>query len=208
MPNQLRFGNSSVPDSIHVTTSRGIHATSPSRCAVVKHARSGVVEVHGRKIALSRCRSTLKRDGRHPKSIPGRPSHHSIHIWSQKSMADVASCSFGKNRVPDNFFLSYFSTAFPLPQQHSWKHVHLTIDMTLLMTLMLHGARLTLQQWMTSYKPKTGTTGWDYPHTRNNILTCRTAPSPSIITSSSVFLRGTGRDTTVGAVMWHKSLSC
>ena len=127
---------------------------------------------------------------------------------AEKSMADVASCSFGKNRVPDNFFLPCFSTTFPLPHQNYWKHVHLTIDMTLLMTLMLHGERLTLQQWITSYKPKTGTTGWDYPHTRNNILTCRTAPSPSIITSSSVFLRGTGRDTTVGAVMWHKSLSC
>ena len=44
----------------------------------------------------------------------------------EKYIAAVASCSFGKNRVPETLFLCHFSTNFPLLQQQSWIHVHLT----------------------------------------------------------------------------------
>ena len=38
-------------------------------------------------------------------------------------MADVASRTFGKNCVTETFFISNFSTTFPLPQKKSWRHV-------------------------------------------------------------------------------------
>ena len=49
-PNQIRFGNGSGPDSIYGTTERGRHEILLIRCAVRKHAHSGVVKVHGKKV--------------------------------------------------------------------------------------------------------------------------------------------------------------
>ena len=74
----------------------------------------------------------------------------------KNSMVDVVSCRFGKNCVPENFFLSHFYTTFPLQQQQYLRHVHLTPETTLLVTSALHGTRFTLQQWMNSYKQKLG----------------------------------------------------
>ena len=135
-------------------------------------------------------------------------------------MADVASRSFGKNLVTDTFFLSHFSITFPLPQQYSWRYMHSSPYMTLLVTLTLHGTRLPLQPCMTEYKPKNGTSGCNSAQTCDKTLTYRTAPPPSNSTSSSVLLHRTGRTTTVGAaklllkyqkprsVTWHKPSLC
>jgi hypothetical protein len=118
----------------------------------------------------------------------------------ENSMADVASRSFGQNRVPDSCFLSHFTNLFPLPQQLSWRHVHLTPDRISLVTSTLLGTRLPLQQWMTGYKPKTGTTGWNSARTHAAIPTSKTVPPPSNSISSSVLLHGTGEATTVEAI--------
>ena len=114
----------------------------------------------------------------------------------KKSMINVASRNFRQNRVPDTFFLSHVTTNFPSPEQQYCRHVNLIPESILLVTLMIHGTRLLLQQWKNVYKKKTGTTGWNSDRTRNDALTCRTSPSPSYITSSSVLLHRTGDDTT------------
>jgi hypothetical protein len=137
----------------------------------------------------------------------------------ENSMADVASRSFGQNRVPDTCFLAQFTNSFPLPQQQSWRHVHLMPETISLVTSTLHGKRLPLQQWMTGYKPKTGTTGWNSARMPDGTLTSKTAPPLSNNTSSSGLLHGTGEATTVEAfklalkpqkprsVTWPKPLS-
>ena len=63
-------------------------------------------------------------------------------------MADVASCIFGQNRVPDISFLSLFYYNLTLPQQQFWLHVRFTPKQILLMTLPLCEMRLPLKQWM------------------------------------------------------------
>jgi hypothetical protein len=53
----------------------------------------------------------------------------------ENSMANVASRSFGQNRVPDALFLSQFTHyTFPLPQPQSWKHVLLMPEKISLVT--------------------------------------------------------------------------
>jgi hypothetical protein len=137
----------------------------------------------------------------------------------ENSMADVASRSFGQNRVPDTCFLTQFTHTFPLPKQLSWKHVLLMPEKISLVTSTLRGTRLPLQQWMTGFKPKTGTTGWSTAPTLAATPTSKTAPPQSSNISSSVLLHGTGAATTVEAfklalkpqkprsVTWPKPLS-
>jgi len=137
----------------------------------------------------------------------------------ENSMADVASRSFGQNRVPDSCFLSQFTNSFPLPQHKSWRHVHLTPETILLVTSTLHGTRLPLQQWMTGFKPRTGTTGWNSAPTPDETRTSKIALPPSNNISSLDLLHGTGEATTVAAfklalkpqkprsVTWHKPSS-
>jgi hypothetical protein len=137
----------------------------------------------------------------------------------ENSMADIASCSFSQNRVPDSCFLAQFTHSFPLPQQQSWRHVHLMPEKISLVTSTLHGTRLPLQQWMKDYKPQTGTTGWNSAPTPDGTRTSKTARQPSNNISSLGLLHGTGKATTVEAfklalkpqkprsVTWHKQLS-
>jgi hypothetical protein len=137
----------------------------------------------------------------------------------ENSMADVASRSFGQNRVPDSCFLNQFSNTFPLPQQQSWRHVHLTQEKISLVTSTLGGQRLPLPQWMTGFRQTTGITGWNTARMHEGTHTSKTAPPPSSSTSSSVLLHGTGGATTVEAfklalkpqkprsVTWPKQLS-
>ncbi len=137
----------------------------------------------------------------------------------ENSMADVASRSFGQNRVPDTCFLTQFTHTFPLPKQLSWKHVLLMPEKISLVTSTLRGTRLPLQQWMTGFKPKTGNTGWNTAQIPAATPTCKIAHQPSNNISSSVLLHGTGAATTVEAfrlalkpqkprsVTWPKPLS-
>ena len=55
------------------------------------------------------------------------------------SMADVVSLSFSQNRVSDTFFISNFSSDFPLPQQQYWIQYHFTPNTVLLVNSTLHG---------------------------------------------------------------------
>jgi hypothetical protein len=136
------------------------------------------------------------------------------------SMANVASHSIGQNRVHDSLFLNQFSHTCPLPQQQSWKHVHLTQEKILLVTSTLGGQQLPLpQQWMTGFKQTTGTTGWNTAPTPDGTPTCKIAPPQSNSTFSSVLLHRTGGATMVEAfklalkpqkllsVTWPKPLS-
>jgi hypothetical protein len=107
-------------------------------------------------------------------------------------MADVASHSFGQNHVSDSCFLSKFTNDFPLPQQLSWKHVHLTPEkILLLMTSTLCGTQLPLQQWMTGFRLRNGTTRWNSAPTLDKTRASRIAHLPSNNISSSGLLHGT-----------------
>ena len=133
-------------------------------------------------------------------------------------MADIASRIFGHNRVPDTSFLSLLSSTLPLTHQQSCQNVRFTPGQILLVILPLRRARLPLQRWMTSYRPKIGTTGWNSSWTHKDTLTYKTAPQQSNLTSSYVFLNVTGGDTMVKvvkssfkhqkppSVMWHQPL--
>jgi hypothetical protein len=109
-------------------------------------------------------------------------------------MADVASRSF--HLTCDTAFLTHFTARFPLPQQQSWQLVPLTPERTLLVTSTLAGKRLPLQQWMTAYRPKTGTTGSSSAARPAKTRTSSAAPNPFNKTSSSVSLQGSGAATT------------
>ena len=125
-----------------------------SRCADGQHTHSGVVEAHVQQIEVSCWWACLKGSDSHPNSAPGSSSQHIAHRWSQNSMANVTSCSPGKNYVPDTFFIFHVSTTFTLPQKQSWRNVHLMPETKLIATSALHGTWLPLKQWMISYKPK------------------------------------------------------
>jgi hypothetical protein len=124
-------------------------------------------------------------------SIPGK----------QNDMADVASRSFNTDTlIPDAPFLTHFNTRFPLPQDLSWKLVHLTPEMTSLVTSTLGGRRLPLQQWMTSFRRRTGHDGSNSARMRDVTPTSSTRISPS---NSSCFLpslHGSGEATTAADV--------
>jgi hypothetical protein len=124
-------------------------------------------------------------------SIPGK----------QNDMADVASRSFNTDTlIPDAPFLTHFNTRFPLPQDLSWKLVHLTPEMTSLVTSTLGGRRLPLQQWMTSFRRRTGHDGSNSARMHDVTHTSSTRISPS---NSSCFLpslQGSGEATTAADV--------
>ena len=115
------------------------------------------------------------------------------------SIAGVENSMANISRVSGTLFLSHFSNTFPLSQKKYWKHVHFISDMTSVVNFMLYGTRLPLQQWLTGYKPKNGTNGWNSACTRNGIITWRTAPPPYNSTSSSVLLHTTGGYNAVGS---------
>jgi hypothetical protein len=113
-------------------------------------------------------------------------------------MADIASRSYNNAAiVPDSPFLTHFNTRFPLPQRTSWKLVHLTPVMTSLVISTLAGKRLQLRQWMTSFKPKTGTLGSNSVPTHAATHTSSTQPSQSNSSSFLPLLQGSGEVTTV-----------
>jgi hypothetical protein len=136
------------------------------------------------------------------------------------TMADVASRSFNHpTLLSDNSFLTHFNHQFPLPQALSWKHVHLMPVTSSLVTSTLVGKRLPLQQWMTNYKLKTGTTGLNSAPTPDATPTSWTATDHSNSNSLLDSLQGCGAATTVRdvqsklklqkppSVTWHKPSS-
>ena len=118
---------------------RGRHVIFPNRCDVDQHYQSNVVKVHGRKSSVSHCWASLKRVISHPKSAPGRLSRRSVNCSCWKIHGRCCISKLRQELLPGTFFLSHFSTTFPLQKQQSWIHVHLTPDSTSLVTLMLHG---------------------------------------------------------------------
>ena len=119
----------------------------------------------------------------------------------KNDMADVASRSFNTaSLVSDAPFLTHFNTRFPLPQNASWKLVPLTPEMNLLVTSTLAGKRLPLQQWMTSFKHKTGTTGSNSARTHAATHTSSTLINPSNSNCLLPSLQGSGEATTAADV--------
>jgi hypothetical protein len=113
-------------------------------------------------------------------------------------MADIACRSYNTAAiVPNSPFLTHFKSHFPLPQDLFWKLVHLTPAMTLLVISTLAGKRLPLQQWMTSFRQKTGTQGSNYVPMHDGIPTSSTPLSRSNNSSSWSLLQGSDMATTV-----------
>jgi hypothetical protein len=132
----------------------------------------------------------------------------------KNQMADVASRSF--HIRDDACFLTLFQTTFPLPQQQSWKIVHLMPAQISNVTSTLAGKRLPLPRWTTTYEQRTGRAGSSSPPMPAATPTCRTFQKPSSRTSLSVSLHGSGVGTTAEglksklkpqkppSVTWHK----
>ena len=95
-------------------------------------------------------------------------------------MADIASRSYNTAAiVPNSPLLTHFNSHFPLPQALSWKLVHLMPTTTSLVISTLGGKRLPLQQWMTSFRQKTGTPGSNSVPMHDGTPTYSTLPSRS-----------------------------
>jgi hypothetical protein len=113
-------------------------------------------------------------------------------------MADLALRSYNTAAlVPDSPFLTHFNACFPLPQNLSWKLVHLTPVMTSLVISTLAGKRLPLQQWMIKSAPKIGTTGLNFIPTHVAAHTSSIPTNPSNSNSCLPLLQGSGEVTTV-----------
>ncbi len=108
----------------------------------------------------------------------------------KNQMADVSSRSF--HIVHDSAFLSHFNLSFPLPQQQSWKIVHLMPEPTSNVIPTLGGKRLPPPRWMSPYAPKIGKAGSSSAPTPTAIPTCNKPRNESSKTCSSVSLHGSG----------------
>lgn len=106
------------------------------------------------------------------------------------TLADVASRKLPPNahvsapEVPDEHFLTYFQTRFPLPQNISWQIVHPNTDMLSNVISTLRGKRLKLQRWTTPPAPQAGPGGSATPPKVTQTPTSAASIEPSNSSSS------------------------